>query len=152
MDSAQGLIAVVVVALVFVGGGIGAQYALSDMGSQNDYSEDFEAGSVGTLETFNHSNVDGAYYDRSVNVSGANMGMVEGQDYEWHETNGTLTVESERLANSTAKIDYGYSMPTQAQDDIASTIGYILQTGAWIPLVLIFAVVVLGLGGFSKFS
>lgn len=148
MDGPQTIIAAVVVALVLLGGGIGVQYSMQEAGTQHNYTEEFDTGTVGSTVTFNESNIDRVYYTERVTVtneSGENM--LEGDDFEWYQENGTLKVSSSDLANNVnAQIDYSLRNPTDSQHTFATILGNIYQSGAYIPMLVILALVFLAIG------
>lgn len=148
MDSAGTIIAVILVAITLLAGAGVVHYSLSNTGAQTTYTESFTPTSGDTI-TFNESERDDVYYDTAVNVTGENDAvMQQGVDYNWHQSNGTLTVISggDLEDDSSANIEYGLRVPSDQQRTYASMLGGWITATYALPLVLAVALVVLGLG------
>jgi len=153
MDSIGSIIAVIFVALALLGGGIAIQYAGSSAATDTPSNETFDAGGVGDTITFTDSNIDGATYLEDPTVEDKNGTVYDPSAYTWDTSNGTLTVDSQALANTTDNtIQYSYSVPTQTQQDVTNYLGNVLTVGAWIPLILIFGLVVTAITVFGGLS
>jgi len=149
MDSAGAIIAIVFVALAIVGSLAGAQLAYETGGEQFSETEDFDTNGVGSDVILNQSNREGLYYSADVNVqNGSGVAMVPESDYTWDDDNGTLTVESQDLANETsATIGYGYQIPTETQGQVASLLSNVLgDVAIFVPLIFVLALVTIALG------
>lgn len=144
MDSVGGIIAAVLLAAVLVGGAAVGSLALQESAPEYDATESFNTSGVGST----YSVTEGPYYSNTVEVTnGTGETMAEETDYTWNDTSGTLTVESQSLANETgASIDYSYQEPTETQSQFAAYVGTLVQTGAFLPLVIIIGVVLVAAG------
>lgn len=153
MDSMGAVIALVVVAIMIVGGAAMAQVAFEDTGDLQSFSEGFNASSTGDLVVLNQSNREGVYYQDTVNVTNESGSlMIDGQDYEWYEDNGTLEVLSTDLTNTNATIQYGYRVPSEQQRNVSGYLGSIFSSAAYLPYVLILLLVIIAasiLGGLA---
>jgi len=155
MDSAGAIIAVVFVAIAIVGSLAGAQLAFETGGEQFSATEDFDTNGVGSEVILNQSNRDGVYYSADVNVeNGSGVAMVPTSDYAWDDDNGTLTVESQSLANENgAAIGYGYQIPTETQGQVASLLSTVLgDMAVFVPLIFVLALVIIALGLLGSLS
>jgi len=153
MDGIGSIIAVVFVALILLGGGIAFQYAQSSAAPDKYSNETFDAGSLDTTESFNNSNINGATYLESPTVQDNQSQPYDTSAYTWHTDNGTLTIDSQALANTTNNtIQYSYSMPTQNQQQVTDYLGSVLTIGAWIPFILILGLILLVVGIFGGVS
>jgi len=156
MDSPGAIVGVVIVAVLLLGALVGAQFAYASSGQTTTVNESVDTGAVGDRVVLNQSNQDGLSYSTDaavVNASGVDM--IPGSDFSWQRTNGTLTVDSERLANETgATVTYAYTVPTQSQNQVVAMLANVLGPGAqWVPLVMILGLVFLAfgvLGGLSS--
>lgn len=152
MDSAAGIIAAVVIAAVLVGGAAIGQLAFVESAPSETNNDAFNTDAVGT--SYEVMTTGEVYFDNTVNVTnGTGVQMVEPDDYTWDESNGTLEVNSDRLANQTdAQIDYTFSRPTQQQSEYADRLATLFSVSYMIPLIIIVALVILAagmLGGLS---
>ena len=154
MDSPTAIVAVLLVSIFLVGGGAVAQLVYEDTGDHTTVDESVDTGSIGTLVTLNDSNLEGVFYDETVNVTnGSDVQMVPGDDYQWFEQNGTLEVLSQSLANETgATVQYDYRRPTQTQTAFADRFATLIDTGIWIPMVLVLGLLFAALGVFGGLS
>lgn len=154
MDSPAAIVAVIILAIVLVGGGAMAQLALEENGVQRTYTEDFNTTTPGSTVTFTHSLEPGVYYTDTVNVTDENgTRMREGYDYDWNTENGTLTVLNGPLENDTgATITYAYRDPTQSQTQTAQRLSFIYENAYALPLVGIIALVLLAISGLSSLT
>ena len=128
-----------------------AQYAFEESGTQESYTQTFDAGSIGSFQYFNQSNRSGVFYTESPIVEDNESAQyVEGQDYEWYSENGSLEITSQTLANTTNNtIDYSLTVPSQQQRQTAGFVATLLKGAKWIPLVLIVGLLVIVLGVFG---
>ena len=152
MDSAGGIIAAVVLAAVLVGGAAVAQLAFVESAPSDTTTDTFDTSGVGS--TYAVSTVGEVYFDDETNVTnGSGVGMVEPDDYVWYESNGTLEVQSDRMANEIdASIQYSFSRPTQQQSQLADQLATLFSAGYFLPVVIIVALIILAaglLGGLS---
>lgn len=146
MDSAAGIIAAIVIAAVLVGGAAIGQLAFVESAPSDSDTATVDTNGVGTAYTIDVTGE--VYFEDTVNVTNASgVQMVEPDDYTWDEANGTVTVQSTRLANEAgATVDYTYSRPTQQQSAFADRLATLFTIGNIIPLIIIFALVILSLG------
>lgn len=91
----------------------------------------FSGGEVVTLE---NSNIDDAVYDDNSAIDvfdDQSVEMVEGEDYEWNENNGTITVLAGGGLTDSADMDVNYSfhIPNQQQKDVLTIVGGQLTVG-----------------------
>lgn len=153
MDETGAIIGLIVVAIVVVGGAAMAQFAYEDTGDLQSQTESFNASNEGDLVILNESNRQGVFYGDTANVTNESGElMLEGQDYEWFESNGTLQVQSQSLVNDTATVDYNYRIPSQQQTQMASFLAQIFDSAYAIPFIFIVVLVIgaaLALGGLS---
>lgn len=149
MDSIGAIVSVFVLAILVLGGGLVASHSLASSGqTQQQVSDKFSAGSVGSHIVFNASNRDGVYYSSSIAVTASNGDpYIAGKDYTWHRSNGTLTVKSQTLANtSNDQVAFSYRIPSTSQSRVASLVGALLRTGSFLPLLVIVLLIVIALG------
>jgi hypothetical protein len=145
------IVALVLVAILLLGGGAIGQVALEESGTHYDFNESFNTSTAGDVVAFKESNLNDVYYDDTVNVNDENgTDMIAQQDYEWDSENGTLEVLAGELENDTnATIGYGYRQPTQTQQEFSGHVATIYQSGIWIPLLLFLALLLAALGVFG---
>jgi hypothetical protein len=151
MDSAQALIGVIVVALALVAGAVAVGYSSNDAGQANPTVETVDTGPTGTDVALNQSGIADAVYSDTARVTNASgVRMVEGTDYEWNSTNGVLTVESDRLASENgAEVVYNYRVPSDTEEGVTGILGYVVESGAFIPLILMVGTLVLAIASFG---
>lgn len=155
MDGPHAIIAVVFVALVLTGGAIAVQHASQTTADKHAPNVTAQSGSPGEIVTLDNSSVDGAYYSDTATVTNESSGAQldgNGTDYTWYTDNGTLRVDSQDAANATLHVDYEYWTRTETQIETTGVVNSIIQSGAWIPLVLVIALLLVGLtalGGLS---
>jgi len=146
------IVAVVVVAILLVGGGAVAQLSFVESGTSKEYTETFDAGAIGDIITFNESNRDDVIYEENVIVESKNNKLyVEGEDYTWYQNNGTLEVLSSNLANTTDNtIDYVVVAPTLKHRENADRIASLFSITQYIPLLLLIGLILIVLGVFGS--
>jgi len=151
MDSAQALIAVVVVALALVAGGLVVSHSATDAGGSNPTTESISTGAVNSTSVLNQSYIDRAVYSNTANVvNDTGIQMIAGEDYEWDGTNGTLTVKSDRLAGEdNVSVSYNYRVQSETESGTVGILTYLLDSAAFIPLILMIGVLVLGIAAFG---
>lgn len=117
----QHALAIVLVGLLLVGGAAALSGSLTEGGQQLDVENESWQPST-TFESLEHSNIQDARYDeRVVVVNKSGNLMAPNVDYVWNDENGTVrAVSGGRLVgDNSAKIDYGYSVPTAKQKNVA---------------------------------
>jgi len=153
MDSVGAAIAMLVVASAVVGAGAVAQLALEDGGEYTAVTETVTTGNVSELVVLNESNREDTFYSDTVNITNATgVTMQAGEDYTWHDRNGTFTVKSSQLANQDATVEYEYRTATANQLQISGWIATLIETGYALPLLFMVLLIVLGasaLGGLT---
>lgn len=154
MDSPAAIVIVIILGITLVGGAAMAQLAIEETGQQHEFTEDFNTTGTGSVVEFEHSHEPDVYYSDTVNVTNeTGERMRAGIDYNWRTQNGTLEVLSEDLANNTgATIEYDYRDPTPAQEETADRLALIFQNAYALPLVAVFALVLLGISGLSSLT
>ena len=125
---------IVVMAFVVLIGGAGAMdAALGEGGERNDIeNETFEPVGGETTELEN-SNLENAEYDEFVTVvSDQGEEFVDGEDYHWHDNNGTITtIEGSDLdAENNAEISYGFGLPTDEAIQLSGSIDSVMNAQA----------------------
>lgn len=149
MDSIGAVVAAIVLAIMLIGGGAVAQLAYEDSGAtQEVVNESFDAGTAGSLVVLNESERDGVFYGEDpVVVNATGQTYLAGQDYDWNERNGTLTVLDGDLVNTTNNtIEYSYTIPSESQTETANTLASLFSAGLWLPLILVVLLVMLAAG------
>lgn len=148
------IVALVVVAILLVGGAATAQYAYEEVGDEVELNETFDAGDVGTYVYFDQSNRSGVNYVSEVHVEGSNGDTyTETVDYRWYQDNGSLEVLSDELANSSNnEIEYGYQVPTRVQSQYADYVALIYQNAQYVPLLLFVVLILAVFGVFGGLS
>lgn len=152
-ELAYAALVLVLASLFLLGAGTVADDGLAHTGERTDISENFTP-SVGVV-TLENSNSDELTYSDDVTVKDKNGNhSIEGQDYLWHDNNGTVEVLAggNLDGDNDASIDYTIWNPTQTDDDVGTVIADLVTTGSFIPLLLIVALVigaVVVLGGLS---
>lgn len=121
----QLVIALVVLAFVLMGGigAIGESNANQQPIFQIDNEEFNPTDGTVTLE---NSNIEGADYSDTVTVRNKNGGVATpGDDYIWHESNGTLEIPTNsNLENDNVSfIDYSYTVQTQQREAVFQAFG-----------------------------
>lgn len=154
MDGPQAIIALVFVALVLTGSAIAVSISSKTTADAQNVTDTLESDAVGTLLETNNSNVEGAYYSDNATVvnESSNETLSGPTDFIWHRENGTLSIESQKAANTRLSVTYVWYERTDnqiAQTEISS---YIIQAGIWIPLVLFIALLFIALGIFGGLS
>jgi preprotein translocase subunit SecF len=156
MDSIGAIVAAIILAILLVGGGVVAQISFNESAEQElSFTETFDAGDIGTIVKFNESDQGNkVYYDDTVVVKTKNnKELVDNEDYEWMEDNGTLKVLSDDLANTVDnEINYSYRAPTDQQQHIGNRVSHFYTTAKWLPFVLIFLLVMIVVGGLGGLS
>jgi len=155
MDSAQALIGVIALALLVAGGAVAASYATVTSADDAALSENATSGGIGDRVAFPSSNTDGAYYSDSAMVTNESSGVEltgNGTDYTWVSENGTLVVESQNAANTTLRANYTIYERTTEQQSAAATLSSLFGALAYLPYVLMVAVVLLAVGVFGGLS
>lgn len=137
------VLAVVVIALLLLGGATAVDTAYSENGREYNYTdEEFDPEPAGDWTDLDESNVAAASYFETDQVTVTHQGdeLVYGEDYRWNQQNGTvMAVAGGDLDQSSfsqlPQIDYGYHIPRGEQDDVLS-----LFVAAWdVTPVLLFA-------------
>jgi len=153
MDSVGAAIAMLVVASAVIGAGAVAQLALEDSGEYTQLNETVTTGAVGDTVTLNESQREDTFYSDTVGIENATgVTMQAGDDYTWDDRDGTFTVESSRLANQDATVDYAYRTATSEQLQLSAWLGTLIETGYALPLLFIVLLIILAasaLGGLS---
>lgn len=155
MDELGAAVAAIVLAMLLVGGGAAAQLAYEDTGATDaTFTETFDAGAEGDVITFDESNRENVFYGENPTVTDTNgHEYLQGVDYRWYTENGTLEVLDGAMVNTTTNdIEYSYRAPSTQQSQIADTLALLIESGMYLPLVLIILVVLLGaaaLGGLA---
>lgn len=155
MDGPHTIIAIIFVAIVLLGGGIAAQYADKTAADKYAPNETATSAGVGTVLTLGNSSVDGAYYSDTAKVTNQTSGVVldgGGADYTWNEGNGTVTIESQDAANTGLYVDYGWWDRSDTQQDTTRLIASILESGTWIPMLLVLGLVLIALAALGGLS
>lgn len=155
MDSVGAVIAALVIAIGLLGTVGVAQYALANGGSEQALTETFDPGTNETHVELNESNRDGVYYSSSVDVTDENGSLMRpGTDYEWHQSNGTLTVlDGGGLDGDTeGTVEYSLRVPSEQQRNYASMIGQFVNASYALPLVLVVVLMVAGVAALSSLS
>lgn len=155
MDSVGAIIAALVVAIGLLAGAGVVQYTLANGGDEQAYTESFDPGTNETHVQLNESNRDSVYYSSTVTVAGEDDSrMRPGIDYQWHESNGTLTVidGGELDGDSEATVEYSVRIPSEQQRTYASMFGQFINSGYAIPFVFMVVLLVAGLGTLSSLS
>jgi hypothetical protein len=154
MDSIGAVVAAILLAILLVGGAAVAQISYQESGeNQKELTETFDAGAAGTIVTFNESNKENIYYydDTVTVVSKNNKQYEQGQDYNWIQSNGTLEVLDGDMDNTNDnEITYSFRSPSREQDAFAERVSLIFETAQWLPLVLIFLLVMLVAGSLGR--
>lgn len=152
MDGAGAIIAVVFVALALIGGGIVAAYSSQTTATEYDATESVTTGGIGNITELDNS-TNAYYWSDDVDIETSNNKLlVAGEDYDWHSDNGTFTVLSSDAANTDLTVSYSYGAQSESQETATNTIGMLLEAGAYIPFLLILALVFIALAVFGGLS
>lgn len=104
-----------------------------------------------TVIELSQSNLDGAYYNSTVEVWDENNTKVEeGTDYEWYVKNGTIRplAGGELDGDSEASITYGYERPSKEEREMAGLLALIPRTGGFLLLLIpLFMLLIFARGG-----
>jgi hypothetical protein len=152
MDGAQALIGVVALALLVAGGAVAASYASVTSAEATALSENATSGAPGDEVVFPSSETDGAYYSDTATVFNGSTELQNGTDYTWNGTDGTLTVDSQAAANTTLTANYTIYERTTEQQSAAATLSSLFGALAYLPFVLMVALVLLAVGVFGGVS
>lgn len=144
---AYGALVLVLVSLLLLGAGAVADEGVGHTGERTDIVEEefTPQGNIGSVISLDNSNSDELTYSDDAEVKDMNGNhSIEGEDYEWNANNGTIRPLSggNLDGDNTATINYTIWNPTQQDDDIAGTIATLVDTGGFIPLLLLVALVV----------
>lgn len=153
MPETRILLVAISTALLLLAGAAAADAALHSAGEQYDVQKESWTPNAGNVTALNQSNLDGVRYDRHVNVWDENATkMVDGEDYEWFHTNGTVkALTGGRLdGDASAEITYGYVAPTGVQSGIASTIAGGVDVAGLFVLVAIAGFIVTALAALGR--
>lgn len=141
------ILAVIGIGLLAMVAVMGFDAALADNSDRYVVENETFTPDAGNVTVLENSNLDGATYNDTVRVwNASDVEMTDGQDYEWHHSNGTLrTLEGGDLANdSDARITYDYERPPEEQlmmsdilSQIPSVTGLVLPVFALVFLLLI---------------
>lgn len=153
MDGAGTIIAVVFIALALVGGAIVASYASSETVLDRGGSDEITTNGIGTATPLPNS-TDAYSWSDSVEVENttSNRLLVAETDYNWNKNNGSVTPLSQDAANTTLNVEYEYGSPSESQQEATNLLSMILDTGAWIPFLLVLALIILSLSIFGGLS
>lgn len=155
MDSVGAIIAVLVIAVGLLASVGVAQYTLANGGDEVTFTETFDPGTNQTHVTLNESNRDGVYYSSTVDVTDENGTLMRpGTDYNWHSSNGTLTVldGGELDGDTEGTVEYSLRVPSEQQQNYASMIGQLVNASYALPLVLGIALMLAGVAALSSLS
>lgn len=129
----RSVIFVVVMAFVVLIGGAGAMSAALDEGEERTDVENETFEPVGGETTgLEYSNVENANYDEEVTVVNETETFVDGTDYEWHDSNATITtIDNSSLDDSdTAQISYGFVKPSDEAVQLAGSLDSVMNAQA----------------------
>ena len=147
----RAVLAVLCIGLFLMVAVMGFNSALADNQQRHDIENESFTPDPGNVTELENSNLDAADYDDTVTVRNeSNTTMTEGTDYEWHESNGTLTtLEGGDLANdSTGYVTYGYNRPPPDQVMLANVFSQIPSAmGAFLPLAALLFLLLIVRGG-----
>lgn len=156
-DAAYSALALVVVAILLFAAAAIADEGAAKTGERTDIvDESFTPqGNTGQFIQLDNSDADQLTYsdDVVVNDKSGNH-SIEGADYEWNEENGTIKplANGNLEGDNTATIDYTIWNPTEQDDDVRRTLATVINTGQWIPLLLLVVLVVFAIGFFGRFG
>lgn len=111
------------------GNSLGNQYQISE--TVNPQGAGFTAGELVNLS---RSHIDGAEYAQSsaVDIKDENSILaVDGQDYVWHQNNGTFTVLAggDLVGDANAQVNYSFTTRTQQQKNVLTVVSGALTAG-----------------------
>lgn len=145
----QSFIAVVFVALVLLGMGISLSVASQSTATKYDNVTDtLSSGAINTTLATDNASIEGAYYSDNATVVNAssNLKLSSPSDYLWYNTNGTLKINSQDAAKTTLNVTYDWYERTDTQITITDTVSQLTAAGAYIPFLLIVALLMAILG------
>jgi len=138
------IFAVVAVALLFLSGTLAVAYAEEEAGVNYPVENEMFVADPGNATELEYSYISNATYTERVTVrrteGGDNTRLVPGEDYEWDDENGTITIlQGGRLADGEqASIDYSYRVATDTQENLAAMYAGFFEIGG--PLVFVLMV------------
>lgn len=141
MDGMQSIIAVIFIALILVGGAIAASVASQSTATKyTNVTDTLQSDSIGTILETNNASEDYYYSDNATVVNGSSGNTLsDPSDYEWYNTNGTLKINSANAANTELNVTYDWWERSETEITATENIGVLLETGAWIPFMIIVA-------------
>jgi len=151
MDGPGTIIAVVFIALALIGGGIVAAYATQSTATDTETADNITTNGIGTISQVNNSTSDYYFSDTPRITNGSNL-LISEQDYDWNKNNGSFEILSSDAANTTLSVRYAYGAQSDSQQSATNILALIIESGAYIPFLLILALVILSLsvmGGLS---
>lgn len=152
MDGPQLIIGAVFIALVLIGGGIVVSYGAQTSAIEYDASETVTTGNVSEVVELNNSS-SAHYWEEDVKITTSNNKvLVQGEDYDWYVNNGTFEVLSDQAANTEVTVEYHYGAQTETQQEATTIAALILESGAWIPMIIIFALVLFAVSALNQLS
>lgn len=154
-DAAHSALALVVVAIILFAAAAVADEGAARTGERTDVTaESFTPqGNTGDFIDLDNSNSDELTYSDDVQVSDKNGNhSIEGQDYIWNEDNGTIKplAGGNLEGDNSATIDYIIWNPTEQDENVRSIITTVIDSGQWIPLLLLVVLVVFAIGFFGR--
>lgn len=142
----------IAVALLVLAGATAIDASLADSGAQTEITgEEFDASTAG-VKSLNQSNVAGVRYDSVVTVKNqSGVTMVDGQDYEWNETDGTVEVLSggNLVGDNPATIDYVFTNPSDTQENVGGVFASGFEVLGLLLMLLAVGAVLAAVGRFS---
>lgn len=152
MDGASTIIVAVSIALVLVGAGIVASYGVQETAQEYDATDSVTLADVGNITELNNSS-SAYYWGDSVEVETSNNKLlVPDEDYTWNKNNGTLTTLSTDAAGTTVDVTYSYGAQSDSQQATTTLISDVIEVGAYIPFLLILALLFFALSVFGGLS
>jgi hypothetical protein len=145
-----------VVAILLVAGLAAVDAGVAESGDEIDVvNESFVPPASAGVVSLNQSDLSGVRYAAAdeLTVEDENgTQMVQGSDFAWNRTNGSLEVlaGSRLLGDSIATIDYGLRVTSSEQSNISDTVANSGEAARLIPMVLVVGFVVLGLRAFLE--
>lgn len=143
------LLAFVVIGVVGVSWAVGAQYQHGPQTTETVASESITV-DVGNWTPVNAPTYAQTFYDNETVRNSSGATLVEGTDYKWSTTNGSIYWYSDGDFNdgATASVDYAYSAPTEESRTMKTIftvpINVVLPSGVLI--VLAFSIAGLAVG------
>lgn len=141
------IIAIVTLALLLLVGSLAVSASLENGGQLTTIENESWTADPGNTTDLNRSNLDGVYYAEQAEVTQNGEPLTAGIDYEWDDSNGTITaLDGGTLSGGdTATVTYEYRTPSEEQENLATLFATGFDIGSGLLLALVAGLVITAL-------